>query len=203
MMSGVFSSLRRGGSWAEAMAGVGRGVDFTGCPDGHLSNCIPPRLPPSSESNMTTIQDQLLADMKEAMKAKDQIALGAIRGLKTAFMNVCVEKGLGPQGVLPEGEAIAVVRKQIKQRQDSVESFTTGGRPELAEKETAEIAVLEKYLPAALSAAEVDALVAAVIQEVGATSKKEMGAVMKLLNERAAGRIDGKTLSTAVNAKLG
>ena len=111
--------------------------------------------------------------MKEAMKAKDQIALGAIRGLKTAFMNVCVEKGLGPQGVLPEGEAIAVVRKQIKQRQDSVESFTTGGRPELAEKETAEIAVLEKYLPAALSAAEVDALVAAVIQEVGATSKKE------------------------------
>lgn len=152
---------------------------------------------------MTTIQDQLLADMKEAMKAKDQIALGAIRGLKTAFMNVCVEKGLGPQGVLPEGEAIAVVRKQIKQRQDSMESFTTGGRPELAEKETAEIAVLEKYLPAALSAAEVDALVAAVIQEVGATSKKEMGAVMKLLNERAAGRIDGKTLSTAVNARLG
>lgn len=144
-----------------------------------------------------------MADIKDAMKSKDQIALGAIRGLKTAFMNVCVERGLGPQGVLPEPDAVAVVRKQIKQRQDSVESFTAGGRPELAEKETAEIAVLTKYLPAALSPAEVDALVAAAIAEVGATSKKEMGAVMKLLTERAAGRIDSKTLSTAVNTKLG
>jgi uncharacterized protein len=151
---------------------------------------------------MTTIQEQLMADMKEAMKNKDQTALGAIRGLKTAFMNVCVEKGLGPQGVLDGQEAVAVVRKQIKQRQDSVDSFNSGGRPELAEKETAEIAVLEKYLPASLSAAEISALVDAAIAELGATSKKEMGAVMKLVNERAAGRADGKSLSAAVGAKL-
>jgi hypothetical protein len=152
----------------------------------------------------TTIQEQLGADLKEAMKSKDAVALGAIRGLKTAFMNaMTVEGGPGPQGILPEGEAIAVVRKQIKQRQDSVESFRGAGRPELAEKEEAEIKVLEKYLPAALSQAEIDDMVDAAIAQVGATSKKEMGAVMKVLNEKAAGRVDGKTLSGAVNAKLG
>ena len=152
---------------------------------------------------MNTIQDQLMADLKEAMKSKDAAALGAIRGLKTAFMNACVEKGLGPQGALEEAEAVAVVRKQIKQRQDSIESFNGAGRPELAEKEAGEIAVLEKYLPTALSAAEIEKIVVDVIAELGATSKKEMGAVMKLVNERAAGRADGKSLSSAVGAKLG
>lgn len=151
---------------------------------------------------MTTIQERLVSDMKDAMKSKDQIALGAIRGLKTAFMNVCVEKGLGPQGILPDNEAVAVVRKQIKQRQDSVESFVSGGRAELAERETAEIKVLENYLPASLSTEEVAKIVDEAIKELGATSKKEMGAVMKLVNERAAGRTDGKTLSSAVNTRL-
>jgi uncharacterized protein YqeY len=152
---------------------------------------------------MITIQEQLMTDLKEAMKAKDAAALGAIRGLKTAFMNTCVEKGLGPQGVLPDAEAVAVVRKQIKQRQDSIESFNGAGRTELAEKEAAEIKTLEKYLPTALSAAEIDQIVADAIAELGATSKKEMGAVMKLVNEKASGRADGKSLSTAVGAKLG
>jgi uncharacterized protein YqeY len=152
---------------------------------------------------MTTIQEQLMADLKEAMKAKDTVALGAIRGLKTAFMNACVEKELGPQGVLPAAEAVAVVRKQIKQRQDSIESFNGAGRPELAEKEASEITVLEKYLPTALTAAEIEKIVADAVAELGATSKKEMGAVMKLVNERAAGRADGRSLSTAVGAKLG
>lgn len=151
----------------------------------------------------TTIQEQLVADLKDAMKSKDAIALGAIRGLKTAFMNATVAGGLGPQGILPEGEAVAVVRKQIKQRQDSIESFRGAGRPELAEKEEGEIKVLEKYLPKALSQAEIDDLVDEAIKEVGATSKKEMGAVMKVLNEKAAGRVDGKTLSSAVNVRLG
>jgi uncharacterized protein YqeY len=151
---------------------------------------------------MSNIQEQLTADMKEAMKNKDQLALGAIRALKTAFMNVCVEKGLGPQGVLPDTEGVAVVRKQIKQRQDSVESFQAGGRPELADKEIAEIKFLEKYLPAAMGEAELTALVDAVVAELGATSKKEMGAVMKVLQERTAGRADGKVLSGLVGKKL-
>ncbi|MBP7951562.1 MAG: GatB/YqeY domain-containing protein [Verrucomicrobiales bacterium] len=151
---------------------------------------------------MSNIQEQLAADMKEAMKNRDQMALGAIRGLKTAFMNACVEKGLGPQGMLPDADAVAVVRKQIKQRQDSVESFRSADRAELAEKEEAEIRVLEKYLPAALTAEQVEQLVDEAIAESGATSKKEMGAVMKLLQERAAGRVDGKTLSAAVGRRL-
>jgi uncharacterized protein YqeY len=151
---------------------------------------------------MSKIQQQLADDMKEAMKNKDQTALGAIRGLKTAFMNVCVEKGLGPQGMLPDADAVAVVRKQIKQRQDSVESFTSGGRPELAEKETAEIRVLEKYLPAAMTPEELEAAVDAVIKELGATSKKDMGAVMKVLQDRCAGRADGKSLSQIVGRRL-
>ena len=148
------------------------------------------------------IQEQLVADMKDAMRSKDQVALGAIRGLKTAIMNVCVERELGPQGVLPDADAVAVVRKQIKQRQDSIESFTTGGRPELAEKELAEIKVLEKYLPAGLSAADLEKLADEVIAELGATSKKDMGGVMKLLAERVAGRADGRTLSQLVGSKL-
>ncbi len=152
---------------------------------------------------MSNIQEQLVADMKDAMKAKDQVALGAIRGLKTAFMNVCVEKGLGPQGVLPATEAIAVVRKQIKQRQDAIEGFQAGGRPELAEKEAAEIKMLEKYLPTALSSEEISQFVDDAIRDAGATSKKEMGAVMKLLQERTAGRADGKVLSQLVSSKLG
>jgi uncharacterized protein len=151
---------------------------------------------------MPTIQEQVGAEFLTAMKAKDEVAKSALRGLKTAFMNVCVEKGLGPQGVLAEPEAIAVVKKQIKQRQDSVESFTAGGRPELAEKEQLEIAVLEKLLPQMLSEAETAALVEAVIAELGATSKKDMGRVMKALQEKSEGRADGKILSQLVGQKL-
>jgi hypothetical protein len=152
---------------------------------------------------MNTIQEKLGQDLKEAMKNKDQAALGVIRGLKTAFMNVCVEKGLGPQGLLGEGEAIDVVRKQIKQRQDAAKQYTDGGRPELAEKETSEIAILERYLPTAMSQAEVEILVNSVITEVGATSRKDMGNVMKVLKERSEGRADGKLLSELVSKKLG
>jgi uncharacterized protein YqeY len=95
-----------------------------------------------------------------------------------------------------------VVRKEIKKRQDSVASYESANRQDLADIEKAEIAVLEKYLPAAMSAEDLVKLVEAVIAEVGATSKKEMGAVMKVLQERAAGRADGKTLSSEVTKRL-
>ncbi len=151
---------------------------------------------------MSTIQEQLTSDMKEAMKEKNQTALAAIRALKTAIMNVCVEKGLGPQGVLPEVDAISVVKKQIKQRQDSVASFEQGGRPDLADKEKAEIAILEKYCPAMMSEEQIAAAVDAVLAELQTTSKKDMGRVMKALQERTAGRADGRLLSTLVGQKL-
>lgn len=150
---------------------------------------------------MSTINEQIANDLKDAMRAKDQTAMTALRALKSALKYASVEK-LGAEGELGEADAMAVVRKQLKQRKDSVEQFTSGGRPDLAEKEQAEIAILERYLPAAMSEAEVGALVDAVIAELGATGKAQMGQVMKVLQERAAGRADGKVLSQAVGARL-
>ena len=104
--------------------------------------------------------------------------------------------------MLDDATALGVVRKELKKRQDSIESFEKGNRPELAAKEKAEAEILAGYLPQAMSAEEIAALVTACIADTGATSKKEMGAVMKLANERAAGRADGRALSAAVSSQL-
>jgi uncharacterized protein YqeY len=148
-----------------------------------------------------SFQARIDQDLKEAMKAREAERLGVLRMLKAALKNASIEKG-GMQFELADADALAIVRKEMKKRQDSIESFTKGGRPELAAKEESEAKILATYLPKALSAEEVQALVAAAIAEAGATSKKEMGAVMKLANERAAGRVDGRTLSAAVSAAL-
>lgn len=150
---------------------------------------------------MPTLNEQIMNDLKEAMKQKDQSAMTTLRALKSAIKYAAIEK-VGADGELPEIDAIAVVRKQIKQRRDSVDQFTAGGRPDLAATETAEITVLERYLPAALSTAETEALVAAVITELGASSKQDMGRVMKTLQDRSAGRADGKLLSQLVAKAL-
>lgn len=148
-----------------------------------------------------SFQARIDQDLKEAMKAREAERLGVLRMLKAALKNASIEKG-GMQFELSEADALAIVRKEMKKRQDSIESFTKGGRPELAAKEQAEAEMLAVYLPKALTPEEVQALVAGAIADAGATSKKEMGAVMKLVNERAAGRVDGRTLSAAVSAAL-
>jgi uncharacterized protein YqeY len=140
-------------------------------------------------------------DLKTAMKARDTVALNALRALKTAMTNAAIEKG-GLGTVLDEPEVLAVIRKQIKQRQDSIEQFEQHGRQELAENEKAEIAVLAKYLPAALTEAEITALVTQAIADTGATGKADMGKVMKRAQELADGRADGKVLSGAVMKHL-
>lgn len=150
---------------------------------------------------MSTISARIIEDMKTAMKAKDTVALNVVRNLKSAIKYAAIEKH-GAEGELDDAEAVAVVRKEIKKRQDSVASYEQAKRQDLADIEKAEIAVLEKYLPAAMSAEEVTALVEKVIAELGATSKKDMGAVMKKLQELAAGRADGKTLSSEVAKRL-
>lgn len=147
------------------------------------------------------LQTQIDSDIKDAMRAKDAAKLGVLRMLKTALMNAAIEKG-GAGTILDDTEASAVVRKEVKKRQDSVESFAGAGRTELADKERAEIDVLNTYLPQALGAGEVTALVRDAIAEAGATSRKEMGAVMKIANAKAAGRVDGKTLSAEVQRQL-
>lgn len=139
--------------------------------------------------------------MKTAMREKNAVALGTIRMLKAAVKNAAIEKG-GADAELTDTEIVAVIRREVKKRQDSIEQYGSAGRDDLADKEKAELAVLESYLPEPLGEAELAAIVEAAVAEVGATSRKEMGAVMKLVNERVAGRADGKTVSQAVMAKL-
>jgi hypothetical protein len=148
-----------------------------------------------------SFQAQIDQDLKEAMKARQAERLAVIRMLKAALKHASIEKG-GMDHVLDDASAMAVVRKELKKRQDSIESFEKGGRPELAAKEKAEGEILSAYLPKALTPEEVAALVTSAIAETGATSKAQMGAVMKLATERAAGRADGKALSAAVAAQL-
>ena len=148
-----------------------------------------------------TLAQRLVEDMKTAMKAKDSVTLNVVRGLKSALKYAAIEK-FGAEGELDDAEAIVVIRRELKKRQDSIASYEAASRADLADVEKAEAAVLEKYLPAAMSADDLAALVDAVIAELGATSKKEMGAVMKLLQERAAGRADNKALSSEVAKRL-
>jgi hypothetical protein len=120
---------------------------------------------------------------------------------KSALMNMAIEKH-GAGGKLGDLDALNVIRKQVKQRQESVQGFEKGGRPDLAEKERREIDYLTEYLPAPLAESEIQQLVREAIKEVGATSKAQMGAVMKVATEKAAGRVEGKVLSQAVQRIL-
>lgn len=151
---------------------------------------------------MSDLSQQITEDLKTAMREKNTLALNTIRMLKSSIKNAAIEKG-GASAELTDPEVIVVIRREVKKRQDSIEQYTAAGRTELAAQEEAEMALLNGYLPEPLSESELLAIVDAAIAEVGATSRKEMGAVMKLVQERTAGRADGKTLSQAVAAKLG
>ena len=150
---------------------------------------------------MSQLSQQITEDMKMAMREKNTVALNTVRMLKSAIKNAAIEKG-GADAELTDPEVMVVVRKEVKKRQDSIEQYEAAGRTELADQEKAEIEVLNGYLPEPLSDEEIAAIVDAAVAEVGATSRKEMGQVMKLVQERTAGRADGKTLSQAVMAKL-
>ena len=139
--------------------------------------------------------------IKTAMRAKDTVALNALRALKSALMNAAIEKG-NLSIVLEETEVLAVVRKQIKQRIDSCEQFEKAGRPELATTEKAEIEILSRYLPAALTAEDLMAIIEQAMADTDATGKADMGKVMKRAQELAEGRADGKLLSAAVMKRL-
>jgi uncharacterized protein YqeY len=133
------------------------------------------------------------------MLARDAERLNTLRMLKSAAGYVQIEK---KTDALSDADFMAVVQREVKKRRDAVEQYTAGGRPELAAKETAEIAVLETFLPKPLSAEELEALVRSTIQEVGATDKKQMGAVMKAVQAKVSGRADGKTISALVGRLL-
>lgn len=147
-----------------------------------------------------SLSDTVNTDIALAMKAREQVRLSALRMLKAAIMNKGVEKGRD----LDDAEVIQVVASLVKQRRDSIEQFGKAGRTDLVEKETAEIAVLDHYLPPAASADEIAAAVAAAISESGATSPRDMGKVMKAVMPKLAGKsADGKAVNDAVRRALG
>lgn len=146
-----------------------------------------------------TLVEKINAELKASMLAKDADRTGALRMLKSAIGYAQIEKKVEP---LPDADALAVVQKEAKKRRDSIDEFERGGRAELAAKEAAELKVLAEFLPQQLSPEELETLVKAAIAEAGATSKKDMGAVMKVAQAKAAGRADGKALSGLVNRLL-
>ena len=146
------------------------------------------------------LRDKVNADITAAMKSKEAARLSALRMMKAAIMNKGVEKGRD----LDDAEVQQVLASLVKQRRDSIEQFSKAGRTDLVDKETAEIAVLETYLPPAASTEEIDAAVAAAIVGTGATTAKDMGKVMKAVMPKLAGKhADGKTVNEAVRRKLG
>ena len=147
-----------------------------------------------------TFIEQISQDIAAAMRAKEPTRLGALRMAKAALMNREVEKG----SVLDEAESRQVLASLIKQRRDSIEQFLKGGRTDLADKETAEITVLEAYLPPAMDAAAIEAIVDEAITSTGAASGKDLGKVMKAVMPRLAGQtVDGKLVNDIVRQKLG
>jgi uncharacterized protein YqeY len=147
-----------------------------------------------------TLKQRIIDDMTAAMRAQDAPRLSTLRMVKAAMMNRQIEKG----GELTDEEMAKMLGSLLKQRRDSVEQFERGGRMELAAKERAEISVIEAYLPQAATREEIEQAVAAALAETGATSMKEMGAVMKAAQARLAGRAaDGRILSELVKSKLG
>jgi len=144
--------------------------------------------------------DRIQKDLVDAMRAKDELRLSVLRMVKSAFKNKEIEK-IRP---LEEAEALQILQTLVKQRRESVEMFTKGGRNDLADKETREIAIIEGYLPAAAGAEDMDRAIAAAISETGATSAKQMGAVVKAARAHLEGKtVDGKALSDRVRARLG
>ena len=147
-----------------------------------------------------SLQKQVMDKMKEAMKAKNTVALQALRAVKSAFLLAKTETGI--QAELTEEQELKIIQKQVKQRTDSAAIFIKQGRQDLADPELAEIAVLEQFLPEALSEDEIAAVVIATIKKVGAQGMKDMGKVMGIVSKELSGQADGKTISTLVKMHL-
>lgn len=148
-----------------------------------------------------TLEEQIQLSIKEAMKAKDTVAMNATRAIKGEILLFKTSEGGSKE--VTDGDILKMIRKLVKQRNEAAEQFIAAGRQELADNELAEAAVMEKYLPKQLSAEEVRARIQDIIAQVGATSIKDMGKVMSAANKALAGLSDGRTISTIVKELLG
>ena len=147
------------------------------------------------------LEQQIQNDLKAAMLAKDKVALASIRGIKAAILLAKTAEG-GQKDTLEDAELIKIIQKLVKQRKESAAIYTEQNRPELAENELAEAAVMEKYLPKALSEEEVEAAVKEIISEVGASSMADMGKVMGVATKKLAGQAEGRVISSTVKRLL-
>ena len=147
-----------------------------------------------------SLQKQVMEKMKEAMKAKDTVALQALRAVKSAFLLAKTETGA--QEELTQEQEIKIIQKQVKQRKDSAAIFLQQGREDLAKPELEEIVILEQFLPEALTDEEIEAVVIATIDDLGATGMQDMGKVMGKVSKDLAGKADGKTISSLVKKHL-
>jgi uncharacterized protein len=146
-----------------------------------------------------SLAEKIQKDLVDAMRAKDKLRLSVLRGIKTAIKN----KEVAKIRALEEPEGIQILQTLVKQRKESIDQFTKGNRPELAAKETRELAIIESYLPAGASDAEMDAAITKAVSETGATSIKQMGAVVKSAKAALEGKtVDGKALSDRVRERL-
>lgn len=147
-----------------------------------------------------SLQKEVMDKMKEAMKAKDKVALQALRAVKSAFLLAKTETGV--QEELTEEQETKIIQKQVKQRRDSAAIFIKQNRQDLADPELAELAVLEQFLPESLSDEKIEEVVIATISKIGASGMKDMGKVMGIVSKELAGSADGKTISTLVKKNL-
>lgn len=147
-----------------------------------------------------TLEDRIMQDLKEAMKAKDQGALRGIRAIKSAIL---LEKTSGSKHDITTADEMQILQRLVKQRKESLDIYEREGREDLAQKEREEIAVIEKYLPEQLSEAELESEIQAIITETGAGSMKDMGKVMGMATKKLAGRADNKSVSEVVKRLLG
>lgn len=148
-----------------------------------------------------SIVEQIKSDMKDAMRAKDATALTAIRGLLSAFTNELVTLGRTPQDMLSDDEALTVIKRASKQRKDAIDQFEKGGRPELAEGEKVELAVIEKYLPETMSLDQIKTIAEAKIAEFGG-DKTKLGQIIGAVLKETAGQADGADVKKVVTELL-
>jgi hypothetical protein len=150
-----------------------------------------------------SIMERVTKEMKDAMKARDKVRLRTLRSLRSALMNKTIDKRQGDDAELDESEQLAVVRKQVKQRKDSIEQFEEAGRDDLVEKEQEELDVLKEFMPEPMSEEKLEAAIDAIIEDVEATDMSDMGAVMGRAMGELRGKVDGSRVQQIVKEKLG
>lgn len=150
---------------------------------------------------MEQLFNQISEDIKKAMLARDKVALEALRGIKKEFLEAKTAKG--GDGTLPDEQAVKILQKMVKQRKESARIFAEQKRQDLADNELAEVAVIEQYLPAQMSDAELETIIAAIIAEVGAAGPQDMGKVMGVATRQLAGKAEGRAISEKVKELLG